>query len=161
MSDRPPRDPALARPADEPVDPWPNALYGAPQRPASTPEMLAPAFAFLGGAAAWALHLVVVYVISEIACKSERLTGTLFGFGTADVLGIGATVIAGLTALAAMMVALTLAPLRGDPVERAGAPERPGRERYLAFTGLVMNLLFTLAIINGGLPFMFLQACAP
>lgn len=168
MSDRPPRDPALATPGREGAattgpagrdHPWHEPLYDAPQRPHTNSEMLAPAFAFLGGAGAWGLHLGVVYAISEVACKTDRLSGAILGLGAADAFGIAATVVAGLTAMAALVVALTLAPLTTDPMDRAGDPERPGRERYLAFAGLIMNVLFTLSIINQGLPFMFLQAC--
>jgi hypothetical protein len=123
---------------------------------------VAPWFAFLGGAAAWALHLVVVYAIVEIACGSDRLATTLLGFPARDVLGFAATLVAALTAFAAAITAYGTFPggVEADPVDDTGAPEGVGRQRFMAYVGIVMNGLFLIAILGGGLPFLYFRTCA-
>jgi hypothetical protein len=64
-------------------------------------------------------------------------------------------------ALGAAAVAWSMAEngIPSDPVDEPGAPEAFGRRRFIAYVGVVMNGLFLLAIIMGGLPFLFLRAC--
>jgi hypothetical protein len=121
-----------------------------------------PWFAFLGGAAAWVLHLVVVYAIVEISCGSTRLATTVLGIPARDVFGFAATLVAALTALAAAFVAFGTFPrgVQADPVDDTGAPEPLGRQRFMAYVGIVMNGLFLIAILGGGLPFLYFRTCA-
>ena len=123
---------------------------------------IAPWFAFLGGAAAWALHLVIAYALVEVACRSDRLAGSLLGLDTAHALGLALTLVAAVTAFGAASVAWSMTkdgiPL--DPVDQTGAPEAIGRRRFMAYAGVVMNGLFLLAIVMGGLPFLVLRACS-
>jgi hypothetical protein len=130
-------------------------------RPPGVVAAVAPWFAFLGGAAAWALHLVVAYGLSEVACRSERLEVVLLGLPGLDVFGYAVTLLAALTAIGAAVSALALYPngARADPVDDAGAHEILGRRRFMAYAGFVMNGLFLFAILAAGLPFMFLRTC--
>ena len=130
-------------------------------RPPGLAAILTPWFAFLGGAAAWILHLTVGYSLSEIACGSERLDLTLLGLPGPEFLGYALTLLAGLTAVAAAITAFTYFPdgVRDDPVDAPGALEVLGRRRFMAYAGLIMNGIFLIAILAGGLPFMFLRTC--
>ena len=123
--------------------------------------ILTPWFAFLGGAAAWVLHLTVAYVIAEIGCQSQRLDVRLLGIPGPDFFGFALTLLAGATAVGAAVTAFRLYPgeATGDPVDEPGARESIGRDRFMAYAGLIMNGIFLVAILAGGLPFMFLQSC--
>jgi hypothetical protein len=149
----------------EPTRPHPVVLGQGIQVPEGRPPgpaaALAPWFAFLGGAAAWVLHLVMAYGIAEIACRSDRLAGTLLGMPLADVFGLALTLLAGLTAIGAGVVAygFVAADPRTDPIDDTGALETIGRRRFMGYGGLLMNGLFLLAILGGGLPFLYLRAC--
>lgn len=154
--------------------PWYRRALPWPGRPAwrrhegserhdepETPETFLLWFGFLGGAASWLLHLVIAYGISEIACHSDRLAFSIAGLPAGEFLGYGATLLAALTALTATYVAFALRP-EGvvDQVEQPGSIEAEGRSRFMAYTGIVMSGLFTLAILAGGLGFFFLNPCA-
>jgi hypothetical protein len=131
-------------------------------RPPGFVAIVTPWFIFLGGAAAWVLHLVLAYAIAEVACQTDRLDGVLLGMPMADVFGYALTLLAGLTALAAGVLAygrLAEDP-RGDPVDDPGAHEVLGRRRFMTYVGLLMNGLFLIAILAGGLPFLYLRSCS-
>lgn len=130
-------------------------------RPPGLVAAFAPWFAFLGGAGAWVLHLVIAYAISEIACRSDRLAGTALGMPLSDVFGLTVTLLAGLTAIGAGAVAYAYvaADPRIDPIDETGALESVGRRRFMGYVGLLMNGVFLLAILAGGLPFLYLRAC--
>ena len=122
---------------------------------------VAPWFAVLGGAAAWALRFVVAYALAEVACRSDRLDVVLLGLPAHDLLAHAATLIAAATAVGAAFVARSLAPegAWSGPVDAAGDPEAPGRLRFIARTGVALNLLFLVAILVGDLPYHFLRTC--
>lgn len=118
-------------------------------------------FGFLGGAAAWAVQFGIAYWLSEIDCNSDRLAFTILGIGAAEFLSFLATLLGSLTALSAAFIAYLSQPLGalGDKTEQAGAPEPEGRSRFMAYTGIVMNGLFLIAILSQGLPLFFLRSC--
>lgn len=130
-------------------------------RPPGFAAAAAPWFAFLGGGVAWAFHLVVAYVLTEVACKSARLDGAVWGVPLPELFGYAITLWAALTAIGAAHVAYRgyVADPRIDPVDDPGDPEALGRRRFMAYVGVGMNGVFLLAILAGGLPFLFLNAC--
>ena len=109
-------------------------------------------FGLLGGAAAWAVHFLLVYLLSEIDCASVRLSFTLAGLPALSFFGYLLTLLAVVTALAAAVVA------RGQVADEP-EPERAERTRFMARTGVWMNLLFAIGIVASALPFLFLRAC--
>jgi hypothetical protein len=131
-------------------------------RPPGLIAIVTPWFIFLGGAAAWVLHLVLAYVITEIACQTSRLDGVLLGLPMADFFGYALTLLAGLTALAAGLLAYGrfAEDARVEPIDDPGAHEVLGRRRFMTYAGLLMNGLFLIAILAGGLPFLFLRSCS-
>jgi hypothetical protein len=131
-------------------------------RPPGTVAIIAPWYAFLGGAAAWVVQFMVVYAIAEIGCGSERLDAVLLGVPASAFFGFAVTLVAALTALGAAVVAFAMFPegARADPVDHAGEHETVGRRRFMAYAGLIMNGVFLIAILATGLPFMFLRSCA-
>jgi hypothetical protein len=116
-------------------------------------------FGFLGGAAAWAVHLGVVYGLVEISCHSDRLAFTILGIAASGFLSLLVTAVAALTAVSAAIIAFFSQPRFLERVEEAGAPEARGRGRFMAYTGMIMSGLFAVAILSGGLPFFFLRTC--
>lgn len=116
-------------------------------------------FAFLGPAAAWALQFSIGYGLTEIACNSDRLAFTVLGTAASAFLSLLVTLVAGLTAFSAGVIAYLGQPSFVDGVERPGAPEATGRSRFMAYTGVVMSGLFLLAILSQGLVFFFLRPC--
>jgi hypothetical protein len=138
-------------------------------RPRLTPEAggpgwlatITPWFAFLGGAAAWIVHLSAGYALTEIACQSERLAVAVLGIPALHFFAFALTLIAALMGVAAAIVAFGMYPngARADPVDDTGALESLGRMRFMSFAGVIMNGVFVIAILAGGLPFMFLRTC--
>lgn len=144
-------DPALGHPRPRRIEARPPGFAAA----------VAPWFGLLGGAVAWALHLVVAYTLVEVSCQSGRLDTTIWGVPAATFFGYAITVWAALTAIGAALVAFTRFGVepRTDPVDDTGAPEVLGRRRFMAYVGVAMNGVFLIAILAGGLPFLFLRAC--
>lgn len=144
-------------------DPARDARRGVdPQRRLpTTTSVVAPWFAFLGGAAAWVLQFVVIYSISEIGCQTERLDVVLLGLPGPAFFAFALTLLAGLTAVAAAVMSFRAFPngVRADPVDGTGAHETPGRRRFMAYAGVIMNGMFLITILATGLPFMFLRSC--
>jgi hypothetical protein len=150
----------------EPAATYDPALdYRRGRRPEGSPPgfaaSVAPWYALLGGAIAWALHFVVTYAIAEVACRSDRLDVVLLGLPAPHLFAYAATLLAGATAIGAAVVAYGLAPngVRADPVDAAGEHEALGRLRFIAYAGVIINGLFLVATIAGGLPYFFLRAC--
>ncbi len=98
----------------------------------------------LGGPVAWAIHLMVMYPLVEVACRWQT---TLPLYITSAVLFLGAT-------LAGLMCWYTLRLLRG----RNGATV-PRRARFMASTGLMGAVLFAILIVGGTVPVFFDDPC--
>lgn len=143
----------------------PALAYRRGRRPEARPPgffaTVGPWYGFLGGGVAWVIHLALAYVLVEIACKSDRLDVAWWGVPATTLLGLAITVWAALAALGAALTASARFAEDGrfDPVDDTGAHEVLGRRRFMAYVGIAMNGLFVIAILAGGLPFVFLRAC--
>lgn len=119
-------------------------------------------FGFLGGGAAWALHLTLTYVVIEIDCRSTRLAFDVLGLPAAHALDFVLTGVAVVTALAAGATAFSALPgLPSSPARgTVEGHESVGRMRFMALTGMVSSGFFAVAILAGGSGYLFLRGCA-
>lgn len=107
------------------------------------------AFGLWGGMLVWLFSLVAVWGISEIDAYTEVFSGTLLGLPSATLISLALILLCALTALSAGMVALANQPQRSDDPE----DEAPFIVRF----GVLINGLFTIAILAHTLPFFLLS----
>jgi hypothetical protein len=113
-------------------------------------------YGVLGGALAWAAHLLVSWGLDELACAagSERVSGVPLWQAVALAVLIPALVTAG------SLVVAVLVWRRTTQAERAGAEDRSyGRARMLATLGIWANLLFLAIIGLGGIAVLVFPPC--
>lgn len=113
-------------------------------------------FAFLGGAAAWAFHLVVGYGLEEIAC-SRGTSGQDIAGVEVELLIAVITGVAGAVALAAAVAGIAL----HRSVSRGRREDPRGRLGFMAGAGALAGFIFLLIILLGGLQILGLDSCAP
>ena len=122
----------------------------------STPLLLA---ALLGAPVAWTLHLFVSYSVVAVDCATR--------WGGGRIAVVVATVVALLATAACGLLARRLW-MRSREVDRptddhwdARMGERTARVSFLMVSGLVLSILFGIAILYAGLPVIFLATCPP
>jgi hypothetical protein len=99
-------------------------------------------FALFAGPAAWAVHLVAGFEVTDAACTAGLGP---FGRGPAlTALTVAAALVAALGEVAAIAVFRSLQTVSGD------APGPGGRQRFLAFGAMVANVLLFVAIVLAG-----------
>ncbi|HEX7746460.1 MAG TPA: hypothetical protein VF462_14505 [Micromonosporaceae bacterium] len=113
-------------------------------------------YGVLGGALAWAVHLLGAWGIDELACAagSERVSAVPLW----QAIGL-AVVIPALVTVGSLLVAgLVLRRIGRAP--RAGAEDRSySRARLLATLGIWANLLFLAIIVLGGIAVLVFPPC--
>jgi hypothetical protein len=117
---------------------------------------LAPAalwFAFLGGAVAWFVHLLLAWSTVEVTCTA----------GHDRILGVGLRWVAGASSLLPLLVAVaacgTAAGLRRR-LSVAEADRRTSRAHFMAEAGLWMDVLAIFMIVMGGVVVALWSPCA-
>ena len=104
--------------------------------------------ALLGGVSAWTAHLLLSYLLADLACRGD--TAILLAGRHALTLVAGVTVVA---------VTLAVRPLlMGRPAGASSGPatvERP----FLARVALILNAMFLFAILLAGSTSLFLVSC--
>ncbi len=111
---------------------------------------LRPAFVFLGGLLAWLLSFIALWFLAEVDCASAVLEFEILGVPAAVLVGLVITLLAAFTALAAGHIALL-----------NGSGSGPESERpFVRTAGAVLNGLFVIAILAGGLPWLLLNTCS-
>lgn len=110
----------------------------APQQSHDRPPAWTLGFATLGAPAAWAAHLGLSYLIVPESCRWGTTVGLHLVTLTMAVTGVVATLLAG----------RVLRHAGDDAVER-----------FVGSTGLVVGVLFTVAILVGGLPVWLVDPC--
>ena len=108
-------------------------------------------FGMLGGAAAWALHLVLSYSLVPAACAA--------GLGYLLYLGIVGT---GIIALAAVLVSWRALRLTRGMSEENGNGERltVQRVRFMALSGIAMSAFFLAVILAQSVPILAQDPCS-
>jgi hypothetical protein len=100
-------------------------------------------FALLAGPAAWTIHLVAGFEVTDASCSAGLGP---FGHSAALVaLTVAAALVVVLAEGAAIVVFRSLRDVPGD------APGPAGRQRFLAFGAMVGNVLMLGAIVLAGI----------
>ncbi|PWU45685.1 hypothetical protein DLE60_24985 [Micromonospora globispora] len=113
-------------------------------------------YGVLGGAVAWAVHLLVAWPLDELTCAagSEKISAVPLW----QAVGL-AVVLPGLVTAGSLAVA-ALAWRRTARAQSAGVQDPAfGRSRMLAVVGIWANLLFLTIIVLGGVAVLVLPAC--
>jgi hypothetical protein len=112
-------------------------------------------FAILGGAVAWAVHLIVAWGVDELACGSGHTS--VAGVPVRVVVGIG-VVVPALVTIAALLVSWRA--WRRESAAKRGEDD-PRRERagMLALLGFCANILFLSIIVAGGAAVLVFLPC--
>lgn len=132
--------------------------HSASERPLR--RRLALWFGALGGAVSWIVHFSVLYLLAEVACHTQRFAFTAWGLPGVEVVSYALTLLATLVCLAAIVTAYRNRPAGvTGPTDVPGIPEEETQERFMASVGVVIGVLFLLAIVNSTLSFFFLQSC--
>jgi len=131
-----------------------NHRFAANKNPVGRWELR---FAILGGGIAWTLHLLLAYVVAEFGC--------IAGLGQVSFLGLN--VVSWLLFLVTiptlgMGLAATYVSWRcHSKAEKALAAQADlAGENFVAYTGLISNLIFVFIIVVQTIPiFYFLREC--
>lgn len=107
------------------------------------------AFGLWGGMLVWLFSLVAVWGITEIDAYTEAFSATLLGVPSATLIAMVLILLCALTALSAGFVALANQP------ERAADPEDDAP--FIVRFGVLINGLFTIAILANTLPFFLIS----
>jgi len=113
-------------------------------------------YGVLGGAVAWAVHLMIAWPLDELTCAAggENVSGVPLWQAVAL-----AVLIPALVAVGSLLVAV-LALQRTARAQSTGDDERAfGRSRMLAVIGIWSNLLFLTIIVLGGVAVLVLPPC--
>ena len=112
-------------------------------------------FALLGGAAAWAGHLLIAYAVAEFGCVAGLGHRGIAGAGGVTVLSgllIGVSAIMTAAAAAALIVSRRLP--GHVPSDSPATDDRATRE-FVARFGVIANGVFLLVIVVESLPIFF------
>jgi hypothetical protein len=112
-------------------------------------------FAVLGGAVAWAVHLLAAWSIDELTCAagSGAVSGVPLRVAVSLAAGIPAAV-----AVAALMLSWR-AWRRTAAATEQGVDRAMGRAKMLALVGLWSNLFFLAIIVLGGAAILVFPPC--
>lgn len=107
------------------------------------------AFGLWGGMLVWFFSLVAVWGITEIDAYTEAFSATLLGVPSATLIAMVLILLCALTALSAGFVAAAHQPRRAaDPEDDAP---------FIVRFGVLINGLFTIAILANTLPFFLIS----
>lgn len=118
-------------------------------------------FALMGGAAAWSLHLMLIYLISEWGCVQWPPTFQWLGITVTSWLLLAASVIAFALAAASTWVGCWRErELQKEEKEEDAPGEEDHAARFNHRLGYLMSGLFAFVIAFETIPtFYFLQGC--
>lgn len=116
-------------------------------------------FSLLVGPIMWSVHFLAVYLLVEVACMAGALRTEVFGTGLVVLLLL---VMSGV-ALAVVVYGIYLS---YRSYRRAGGHSLFSRDplsgspaRFMAASGLALNLVFALLIVLMAIPALFLNPC--
>lgn len=132
-------------------------MSAQPGHPARLAGGLLLWYGVLGGALAWAVHLLAAWGLDELACAagSERVSAVPL----AQAVGLAVVIPALLTA-GSLLVAVLVWRRTARAERAAGAEDHSyGRARMLATLGIWANLLFLAMIVLGGIAVLVFPPC--
>jgi hypothetical protein len=136
-----------------------RAPRSAARDDAATPSLPALLFALFGAAVAWTVHLLVAYVVVALDC-STRWDGTRAALAALTALTLGTAAASGLAARR-LWVRARAADRPTDDTWDARMGDRTARVSFLMMTGLVLAVLFAVAIVYQAVPIFLVPVCAP
>lgn len=123
------------------------------EEPVAERRTISPAliwYAFLAPPIAWGIHLLLTYFLEAWFCESAMSNVDLW-INVATAVLLAATVVAGVLGAWGWMAAGV-----GDDTDEASEWAIGG---FLALSGLMMSILFGLAIIMGDFGVFYLRSC--
>ena len=114
----------------------------------------------LNGPVTWFIYFMLVYMIADLGCQAGWGQVLVMGFNLVELLVVLSTIIAVLVTLLGVWMSYrdwhTVREIsRGDsPIDRLLE-----RRQFIAFSGMIMSILFTFAILVTAVPVGFLSAC--
>lgn len=124
---------------------------------AETRGSLALWFGILGAPLAWTAQVIIAPDLVEILCypgAAETGLGLLYGLPV-EIFLVVLTAAMALIGIAGLLVSLSCA----RRLRRQGDSSIGGRARWMALAGIFVSGLFTIAIVIGFFPMLFLSAC--
>lgn len=126
------------------------ALNTSRQRPSRAIWVL-----FLAGPVIWYLHFWLVYLLAEAICEADGFDVRVLALHPLSFVTLATTTIAAGVTLFFTDRAWRRFRRRVDGTE----PQVAESERMLAFTGILLGLVFFLSILFVGVPALFLPPC--
>ena len=125
------------------------------------PERWSPFVEFLAGPVTWAVYFLGGYLLVEAACGIGFWANYAFlGLTVLGVVVVGLTLFALiLTLVAAWAAYRDYRQIREWEDNASRQVPDEGRQPFVAFTGLVMSLLFGALILLTGIPMFILRPC--
>ncbi|SDZ20961.1 hypothetical protein SAMN05444365_10775 [Micromonospora pattaloongensis] len=113
-------------------------------------------YGVLGGAVAWAVHVLAAWSLDELACAAG--SDHVSGIPLWQALGV-AVLVPALAALGSLLVAALV--WQRTARARSAGTDNPalGRSRMLAVVGIWANLLFLAIIVLGGVAVLVFPPC--
>jgi hypothetical protein len=118
-------------------------------------------YELLSGPIIWSVYFLAGYLLAELACRIDILPGTLFGMNALS----GVLILLTLAALGASVLAGLHGYRTYKKHSRVNEPNQPeemdidARNRFMALSGLILNVLFVFLILLTGYPLLVLNPC--
>jgi heme/copper-type cytochrome/quinol oxidase subunit 2 len=105
----------------------------------------------------WILHLAVVYALASLSCERGFLRFEVMGVIASSALIVILTIIAvALVIFAGVLSYGSLQRIRADP--DVSQPEA-SRYRFMAFSGIILSIIFAITILISAIPTLLLTTC--
>jgi hypothetical protein len=124
---------------------------------AETKQSILLWFGILAAPAAWTLQVLLAPDLAEVLCYEAAA-----GSGRGEIYGLGMepflVVLTGLMAVVALLGVIVSLSCRRK-LRRTSDPAAGGRAGWMALAGILVSVLFFVAIVVGFFPMIFLESC--
>lgn len=115
-------------------------------------------FSFISGPVIWIIHFVLIWAIGEMGCMAGLGQWLVLGVNSIQALVVLATVPAVALTLFSLFIAYRNWRRLGG-VNDEIQTDTEGRQRFMAFAGIVLSALFTIVMIVELIPVFILPSC--